>query len=399
MATNFALDSRRSANQVEIQRPIAVSHIITTLSTGGAEMMLYRLLRVMDRSRFRNSVVALGGDGAIARRIRDAGIPVRTLGLRPSQALRGMARLVRVLRRERPDVIQTWMYHADLLGGLASLSLRCAPLAWNIRCGGLDRSIDKPGTLWISRACAALSPVLPARIISCSHSGAEVHAAAGYSRRKIHVIPNGFDLQEYRPDRASYFGVRNELGLPQRTLLIGSVGRYDRAKDHATLIEAAATIIREHAGLNLAICGEGTTPANSELTARLRAAGIDGRCHLLGRREDIPRILAALDVFVSASAVEGFPNAIGEAMACGVPCVVTDAGDSRRLVGETGLVAPVRNAAALAAGLRQLIELGRDGRTALGAMARRRVGECFGIVAVARQYEDLYREMAAVCAA
>jgi len=397
MSTNTALQRRIAPDVAEAQRPIMVTHVITTLSTGGAEMMLCRLLCAMDRSRFRNSVISLGGDGAIAHRIREAGIPVQVLGLGPAQALAGVVRLARELRLERPDVIQTWMYHADLLGGLASLALPGVPVAWNLRCGGLDRSIDKRSTIGISRLCAGLSHVLPARIVSCSHAGSEVHASAGYALEKMRVIPNGFDVEQYRPDRASRAAVRKELGLPEEARLIGCVGRFDRAKDHATLIQAAATILPKEQ-VHLAICGEGVIDANAGLTGLLRAAGIANRCHLLGRREDIPRLLAALDVFVSSSAVEGFPNAIGEAMACGVPCVVTDAGDSRRLVGDTGLVVPVRDAVALAAGVRQLIDLGAEGRTALGAMARRRVRDLFEIADVARQYEELYREMSA-CAA
>ena len=389
----------RTTPATAMHRPLAVTHVITTLSTGGAEMMLYRLLCAMDRSGFRNSVIALGGDGVIADKIRSAGIPVRVLDLRPVQVVSGIARLTRELRRETPDVIQTWMYHADLLGGLASLRLRGVPLAWNIRCGGLDPSIDKRSTIWISRACATLSGLLPDRIVSCSQAGGDVHATLGYSRKKLHVIPNGFDVDAYRPDRASRIAVRKELGLDEETLLIGSVGRYDRAKDHATLCDAAAQVCRLYPQIHFAMCGENVTGGNSALTSRLRAAGIENRCQLLGRREDIPRVLAALDVFVSSSAVEGFPNAIGEAMACGVPCVVTDAGDSRRLVSDTGLVVPVRDPEALAAGLRHIVELGAEGRAALGAKARRRIREFFGIEAVARQYEELYREMAAACAA
>ncbi len=398
MGTITALQSQTSPGAAARRQPIAVTHVITTLSTGGAETMLYRLLCAMDRSRFRNSVISLAGDGTIARKIRATGIPVRVLDIRPWQAVTGILRLARELRRERPHVIQTWMYHADLLGGLASLPLPGVPVAWNIRCGGLDPTIDKRSTIWISRICAGLSRFLPARIVSCSQSGSGVHAAAGYARPKILVIPNGFDTESYRPDRASRLAVRDELELEAGALIVGSVGRFDRAKDHATLCRTAATVCRLQPKVHFVMCGENVTRANSGLTSRLEAAGIGSRCHLLGRREDIPRIMAAFDVFVSSSSVEGFPNAIGEAMACGVPCVATDAGDSRRLIGDTGLIVPVRDAEALAASVLKLIEAGAEGRMALGALARRRIGNRFGIAGVARQYEELYQEMAAGCA-
>ena len=398
MSTVTASPSRASEGAADRRQAIAVTHVITTLSTGGAEMMLYRLLCVMDRSRFCNSVISLGGDGTIAQRIRAAGIPVRVLDIRLRQAVTGTVRLARELRRERPHVIQTWMYHADLLGGLASMSLPGVPVVWNIRCGGLDPSIDKKSTIWISRLCTGLSRFLPARIVSCSQSGSNVHVAAGYACKKMQVIPNGFDTESYRPDRASLLAVREELGLEAGAIVIGAVGRFDRAKDHATLFQAAARICRVQPKVHFVICGENLTRANSGLTSLLEAAGIGRRCHLLGRREDIPRIMAALDVFVSSSAVEGFPNAIGEAMACGVPCVATDAGDSRQLIEDTGLIVPVRDAEALAANVLKLIEVGAEGRMALGALARRRIRDRFGIAQVVRQYEELYQEMADGCA-
>ncbi len=379
-------------------RTMAVTHVITTLGTGGAETMLYRLLCAMDRRRFRNSVIALGGEGLLGERIRAAGIPVECLDLRPRDAVAGIVRLVRALRREQPQVIQTWMYHADLLGSLASVTLRDVPVAWNIRCGGLDPAIDKRGTIWISRVNAALSRALPDRIAACSESGLATHAAAGYARAKMLVIPNGFDTDRYRPDYSRRRRLREELGLAPGTLLVGAVGRFDRAKDHATLCRAAGIVCRENPGIHFVMCGQEIDSRNAWLTERLEAEGIANRTHLLGRREDIPEIMAALDVFVSSSAVEGFPNAIGEAMACGVPCVATDAGDSRRLVGDTGLIVPVRDAQALAGCVLQLTGAGSEVTRALGARARARICECFGIAAAARQYERFYLEMATGCA-
>jgi glycosyltransferase involved in cell wall biosynthesis len=389
-------DRTRPASPPE--RTIAVTHVITTLGTGGAEAMLYRLLCAMDRSRFRNSVIALGGEGVFAERIRSAGIPVECLDVRPRQAAMAIVRLARALRRQQPQVVQTWMYHADLLGSLASLALRDVRVAWNIRCGGLDPAIDKRGTIRISRVNAALSRALPDRIVACSESGLATHAAAGYARAKMLFIPNGFDTGRYRPDHGRRRGLRKELGLAPGTPLVGAAGRFDRAKDHATLCRAAGIVCRAMPGVHFVMCGQGIDRQNAWLTGRLAAEGIANRSHLLGRREDIPEIMAALDVFVSSSAVEGFPNAIGEAMACGVPCVATDAGDSRALIGDAGLIAPVRDAQALARGVLQLIGAGPEVTRALGARARARICECFEIGAVARHYESLYQEMATRCA-
>ncbi len=379
-------------------RPIAVTHVITTLSTGGAEMMLYRLLRSMNRERFANSVISLSGGGSAAEKIRALNLPVKTLDLGRRNGL-GIFQLARELRSQRPDLVQTWMYHADLLGGLASLTLPRVPVLWNIRCGGLDPTIDKRRTMWISRACALASGILPTHIISCSERAGEFHAVTGYARKKIRVIPNGFDTDEFRPSARDRLAVRKELGIPQDTLLIGLAARFDRAKDHATFFEAAGQVHAKNPGVQFLLCGDKVTHANLEISAAAAKAGVEGSSHLLGPREDMPQILAALDIAVSSSVVEGFPNALGEAMSCGVPCVATDAGDSRRLLGDTGILVPVRNAAALASGILRLVDLYPHERVAMGALARRRILERFSIASAARQYEQIYEESLGRCAA
>jgi len=376
---------------------IAVTHVITSLATGGADMMLARLVRAMDQRRFSNSVISLCCGGAAADRIRAAGITVRLLGLDGGQRVRRFAELALELRRQKPNLIQTWMYHADLLGGLASVAVPGVPLLWNLRCGRLDPAIDKRSTIWISRVCAALSRYFPARILSCSEAAREVHISVGYRAAKMLVIPNGFDTDEFRPDATRRLNFRRELGLPPDTLLIGSAARFNGAKDHATFFEAAGRVHQREPRVQFVLCGQNVVPENRQIEAWAARAGVAGCCHLMGRRDDISRILPALDIFVSSSFVEGFPNALGEAMSCGVPCVSTDAGDSRRLVGERGFIVPVRDPAALAAAVLRMIDIGPEKRAALGALARRRISECFEMAAVARQYEQVYEEMTAGC--
>jgi glycosyltransferase involved in cell wall biosynthesis len=204
------------------------------------------------------------------------------------------------------------------------------------------------------------------------------------------VLPNGFDLEVFKPDPAARLSVRQELGLPEEALFIGLVGRFYPLKDHYNFIDAAARLRAELPEIHFLLCGEGITPENKELAEWVNASGIRAHCHMLGQREDIPRITAALDIACSSSYMEGFPNVIGEAMACGVPCVVTDVGDSALLVGDTGMVVPPKNPQALANAWRELIEMGPDRRASLGEAARRRVGESFSLPAIAARYEELY---------
>jgi glycosyltransferase involved in cell wall biosynthesis len=370
--------------------------LITALPVGGAQVMLYKLLSHMNRVDFTAEVVSLVDVGPFGKKIQALGVPVRALGMRPGiPNPLGIYRLARWLRQDRPHLVQTWMYHADLIGGLAARLAGGIPVAWNIRHGSPDVEGHKRTTLWTIRACATLSHWLPTWIVCCAEFSRRVYTDLGYAGEKIVVIPNGFDLEIFRPDPTARLSVRRELGIPKETLLIGLVGRFHPLKDHSNFIDAAARLHAELPEVHFLLCGEDITPENTELAERVKTSGIRDRCHLLGQREDIPRINAALDIACSSSYTEGFPNVIGEAMACGIPCVVTDVGDSARLVGDTGIVVPPKNPQALANAWRELIEVGPDRRSLLGVAARRRVSECFSLRAVAARYEELYTEIVA----
>jgi glycosyltransferase involved in cell wall biosynthesis len=376
---------------------IRITHVITGLNTGGAEMMLFKLLSRVDRNRFAPEVASLTSDGPVGERIRGLGIPVHAVGMvRGVPDPRGLLRLASYLRRSRPDLVQTWMYHADLIGGLAARAAGVRRLAWNIRGSDLDTSRTARGTILTVKLCARLSRPLPAAIVCCSEVARRVHADLGYDDRKITVLPNGFDVASLRPDAEARDDVRGELGIDLAAPLVGLIARFDPMKDHPNFIRAAGKVAARHGEVRFLLCGDGITPDNAELEREISAAGLAHRFHLLGRRSDIPRLNAALDVAVSSSRYgEGFPNVIGEAMACGVPCVVTDVGDSACVVGGTGRVVPKGDAPALASALGEILALAPGERAALGAAARRRVVENFEIGSVARRYEAFHAALAA----
>jgi glycosyltransferase involved in cell wall biosynthesis len=371
---------------------IRIAHIITTVSTGGAETMLCKLLAATDRGRFSPEVFSLAEVGATGMRItRDLGIPVFSLKPTPGRtSVSAAVRLLAQLRRSRPHIVQTWMYHANLMGGIAGRALG-KPVIWNIRRGSLAHL--KRRTLWVSRACSAVSSVLPARIVCCSSDSLERHAAVGYARASMTVIPNGFDLLQFRPDPTLRQSLRGELGIGPETPLIGLVARFDPAKDHETFLRSAALIHAECPGARFLLCGKDIDSGNWQLSKWIETLGLMDGCFRLGVRDDVPRILAGLDVLVSSSACEGFPNVLGEAMACGVPCVATDVGDSGMVVGNTGRLAPPGDASALAVGCIDLIDMGAHGRAELGAAARLRIETHFSMAAVAAQYQDLYERV------
>ncbi len=374
-----------------------VAFIITGLATGGAEMMLHKLLQNIDRNRFEPTVISLMSKGEIGPRIEALGIPVHTLDMRrglPNPLM--VLRLARLLRQLQPALVHTWMYHSDLLGGLAARLAGCRRVIWGIRHSNLSKTENKRSTLAVVGLCARLSTWLPVQILSCSHRAKEVHAAVGYVDEKIHVIPNGFDLGRFAPDVTARASLRAELGLPPDVPLVGVVARFDAQKNHLGFVQAAAQLLAQLPQVHFVLAGTGVDAGNAALQAAIAAhPGLQAHMHLLGRRDDVPRLMAAFDVLASPSHGEAFPNVLGEAMACGLPCVVTDAGDSAEIVGNTGRVVAIGDMAALAQQLQEVLGLPSAQRAGMGQQARTRVQVEYEIGHVAGLYQAFYERVAA----
>jgi glycosyltransferase involved in cell wall biosynthesis len=372
---------------------LKIVHLISSLDVGGTEMVLYHLLSHMDRQHFQNTVVSLIEVGPVGEKIQALGIPVHSLGMqrgRPSPL--GIWRLAHILRHKHPDVLQTWLYHADLLGLLTAALVRVPCTVWNLRASDMDMSKYRLLSGWTVRLCACLSG-LPQTVIVNSEAGRAFHAQYGYRPRQWALIPNGIDTQSFHRDTSARQEVRHELGLAPEALLIGLIARFDPMKDHTTFLRAAGHLARVKARAQFVLAGEHVTVDNPELSALIAQSHLCGRVHLLGPRSDIPRLTAALDIASLSSVSEGFPNVVGEAMACGVPCVVTDVGDAAQIVGETGIVVPPRNPLALMQGWQQLIELGPAGRQKMGWMARERIQQYYSLEQIVRRYETFYMSL------
>ncbi len=373
-------------------QPPRVVHVITGLDTGGAEMMLYKLLRALPSTRITSSVVSLLPGGELAGPIRDLGIDVHSLNMRSSFGDPGAAvRLIRLLRRLNADLVQTWMYHANLLGALINPWLGNTPLLWNLRQSNLDPKTSKLGTRLVMRAGAGLSWVAPRCIVCCSERVRDVHRALGYRAGIMTMIPNGFELDRFRPDAEARSALRGELGIDESAPLLGLVGRFHPQKDLQTFFRAMAAVRVERPDCRILVCGHELHLDNPSIARWVEEAKLGDAVHLLGPRRDPQRVMAALDVLVSSSAFgEGFPNVIGEAMACGVPCAVTDVGDSGLIVGDTGLTVPPRDPSALSAAILSLLGEGREGLARRGRAARARIDAEFALARIAARYADLY---------
>jgi len=376
--------------------PLEVVHVISGLSTGGAEMALYKLLQGSNRRGFSHRVVSMLTPGPLAEKMRALGVSVESLDMRrgiPNP--RGLISLVKLLRRTRPNIVQCWMYHADLLGGLAARMAGRMPLLWGIRNSTLDAKTSKRTTIQVVRLCARLSRLLPSRIICCSKEAMRIHIDLGYAAQKFVVIPNGFDLDLFKPDPAARREVRGELGVRDDAILIGLGARFDPQKDHLNFVEAASVLAARHANVEFVLWGDEITWDNHILADAIAKSGFGARFHLLGWRGDTSRLSAALDIGALSSAYgEAFPNVLGEIMACGVPCVATNVGDSALIIADTGRVVPIRDSQALTSGWEELISIGPDKRADLGAAARRRVQAHFKLSDVVSRYETVYLDLA-----
>jgi glycosyltransferase involved in cell wall biosynthesis len=373
-----------------------VLHVITDLDIGGTEIMLWQLVAAGVCNASDSTVVSLTDDGPIGARLRSLGVSVCNLGMRRRAGdLLRLRTLAPLVRRMRPQLIQGWMYHGNLAASVAGVcDTGGAPVLWSVRQSLHEIAAERRTTKVAIRLGALLSRHAVS-IIYNSETAARQHEALGYHGRRSVVIPNGFDCDRFRPSADARRRIRAELGIAEDAVCIGLVGRLHPVKDHDSFLRAASVIARRHQQACFVMAGLGVTAQEPSLTGLISAAGLAGRVRLLGVRADMPAVNAALDVACSSSRNEGFANVIGEAMACGVPCVVTDVGDGARVVGATGIVVQPRAPEALAEGINRLIDLGASGRHELGAAARRRVLAEYPLQTAVQRYRELYERAVA----
>lgn len=371
-----------------------ILHVISGLNQGGAEAMLEKLVstgRRLDPD-IEHSVIVLGSTGVVGHRLAECGVSVDALDLSTSPVswlvLRRLVRQLRALQSEA-TIIQTWLWHADLIGGLCARLAGNPRVVWNLRNsmpGEVSLKLTSSAT---ARVCARLSGHVPAAIVCNSEAAMASHTAIGYRSSKCLLIPNGFDLQAFRRSESSRKILRSLWGVADSTLLVGLVARVDPLKDHANFIRAAARIACRYPNTHFALIGDGTT--NSDLiAAEINSASLANRFLLIERQTDIPGVMSALDIFCLSSLSEGFPNVLGEAMLCGTPCVSTDCGDARVLVGDNQWLAPIKDPIALANCLDRMLRLSATERCAIATDQRARIIRDFNIDDVWRRYRDLY---------
>jgi len=368
---------------------IRVVHVITGLPVGGAEMVLLGIATAGRESGIEPAVICLGSRGPVSELLEQENIVVHHLGMRSFwQFPVSLPQLRSVLRNLRPDLIQGWMYHGNLAATVASLGAD-VPVAWNVRQSLHRVDLFKVTTRLTIRANAGLSRRANS-IIYNSRVARQQHEAIGFWPALGMRIPNGVDLRRFSSDRGDRDRIRRNLNIADDETVIISVGRVHPIKGHEVLMHAIGPVVNNSQNVRFLVVGKGADLDSEPFSAFAAEAAIRERTLLLGERDNVAELLAAADIFVSASHTEGFPNAVAEAMAARLPCVVTDVGDSRLLVGDFGRIVAAGDAPAVANALLEMTLQSPRSRHEIGDGARARIERKYSLPKVAQRYADHY---------
>jgi glycosyltransferase involved in cell wall biosynthesis len=373
---------------------IRIIHIITTLDYGGAENMLFKLVSsTASNPCYQQMVISLTDKGGFGPLLEKQGIRVHAVGLngRCTDAFK-LAELIRQIRIFKPHILQSWLYHADLVGTLLFKFAKGAKLVWNIRCSDMDFKRYAWTTRLIFLLLQRFSGI-PSAVCANSQAGIVAHQKRGYHPKKWIWIPNGFDTHRFKP-QSKGGALKKKLGIPLSSTVIGMVARFDPMKDFDTFFRAA-NIVREIDGrVHFILVGNKVDPDNPYLCRLVNLYQLSKVVHMLGRRDDVDNIYPQIDIFTLSSFGEGFPNVIGEAMASGVPCVATDVGDSKLIIEDTGITVPAKDPRKLADAWLSLLSAPDERRLQMGQAARRSIVDRFSLEVIQKKYLSLYDSVA-----
>jgi len=368
---------------------LKILHIISGLSTGGAEMALLRMVTHANLQQTKSLVISLTDGGSLLPQFLESGIQVISLDYR-RRPFSSTVKLFRLIKSIDPDVVQTWLYHGDLIGGIVSKLAGKENIVWGVHSTNLTSG--RTATRIIKKTCSLLSGYIPKRIVCVAEASKIQHIKDGYDAKRIVVIANGFDAEPLDPPGLTST-LRSQIGIPSEKQVIGTVSRLNHDKDIHNLIKAAKIILDNNHRVHFLLIGRGLESDNPMVRKWILESGHPASFTLLGERNDIPTCLNAMDIFCLPSRTEAFPLAVGEAMRAGKVCVVTDVGDAATLVGNTGIVVPKENAQALAEGLNEAMSLPREKRDQMGEMARSRIRGEFSLDKTLSAYQLLYRNI------
>jgi glycosyltransferase involved in cell wall biosynthesis len=373
---------------------IKVVHVIVGLNVGGAELVLKRLIESQQElSPVLHEVISLTDIGPVGIELQKLGVTVHSLNMYSIFMVPfKFVYLRNLIKKINPDIVHTWMYHSDFLGGLAAFSLGVNKIIWGVRSTDISKGGSKT-TLLIRKACSFLSFYVPNVIVFAANVSMAHHLQIGYDSSKSKVIPNGFDLSGLNFSESICSDFRRSHNIPLDSLVFISVGRYSPVKDHKSFVLAALKVLSVDSSVHFIMIGRDVTTENSSIFQLINDQGFSSNFHLLGERSDVPLCLFCSDVFCLHSVTEGFPNVLGEAMLAGLPCIATDVGDAQVLLGTSEFIVGPSDPSAFARSMMFMLSLSSNDRSEIGMLNRQRIVENFSLHDISCQYLKLYLEL------
>lgn len=370
-----------------------IVHVITGLNDGGAEGVLARLcLKDTVNAHYVISLTDMGKYGPILQR---AGISVYCLNIklnRPNPLK--VISLYRLINHIHPEIVQTWMYHADFLGGIVARLCGVEKIFWGIRHSNLSYGTVKLSTYCIMKICGLISDLVPRKIITCSNAAIISHAKHRYSIEKFVLIHNGYDISKFKP----FEDFEEKIRFTSRDVpLICMVARYDIQKDHANLIRALSILKQNKTSFHLILVGKNMDMDNTKLVQLISESSLEigNDITLFGQYEDMPKLMNSIDLHVLSSLGEAFPNVLAEAMACGTPCVSTNVGDAKDIIAEYGWLVPSMNSRLLADAIESALnefQLHPDLWRQRSIGCTRHIQKYFSIGSMIHKYHEVWNE-------
>lgn len=371
-----------------------ILHIITSLLEGGAEGVLYRLC-YHDKTN-EHIVVSLRDQGKYGRLLSRNGIKIYTLNMKPGKlSIVSLYKLIKILKNEKPNIVQTWLYHADFFGGIAARLAGINNLIWNIRHSDFDKNHTKISLLILIKILAKLSYFLPKKIIFCSKNSMKLHTKIGYQQYKMNYVPNGYDILKFKPNSKKKYTYRLKDKIKNKVTLLGNVARFHPQKDHHNLLFALSILKKKKIFFKCILVGFNINKKNKILTKLIKELELDNEIILLGSQKNVNKIMKKIDIHILSSAYgEAFPNVIAEAMASGTPCVATDVGDSSIIVGKTGWIVKSRDSKLLAYNIMKAIKKSKSKDWVYQCQAaRNRIVNKFTIKKMIDSYKKVWQQI------
>jgi glycosyltransferase involved in cell wall biosynthesis len=364
-----------------------IVHIITGLGEGGAEQTLFKICKYDTVNK--HIVISLTGSGKYFSLLSKLDIKVHCLNINFFSIYKFLY-LLKLLRCLKPDLVQTWLVHADFIGGIAARLVGIKNIVWNIRYSDIEIGKVKLTTVLIIKILSKLSFLVPQRIVTVSKKAKKIYEIKGYDNNKIKFIPNGYDLSILKVNKNQKINFKKKIGIKNKIPLIGKVARYDPLKDHLNLLNALSLIRLKNLSFFCVLVGTDINK-NKKLINKINELKLNNHVQLLGSERNISTVMNGLDIHIQSSISEGFPNVVAEAMAHETPCVVTDVGDSAYIVGKTGWVVQSNNSIKLAKTVEMALnEIGAKNWSKRCGKARLRIKEKFSIIKMLKSYNKLW---------